>query len=495
MKNNKMRKIYLLILLITLLLGNTFVGCAQHKIEINMPEFAGDTLIFGHYFREQLIIKDSAILGSDGTGYFEGKDILPGGLYTVYLPNKNRFDVLIDKDQHFSITADTSDLVRNTIIKNNIEDELFFNYQKYIMDIRKKIVPIEKRITNPVSSEDSILAKKQLESINIEVTNHIQEILKENPNLFLSKFLLSMKEVEVPEPPRDENCKITDSTFQYRYYKAHYFDNFDISDVRLLRTPFYEKKVLNYLDKMVIPNPDSIYKEVDFLIEKSRTDTFLFKYMVTTLFNHYAQSNLVGMDAVYAYIAEKYYIPEASWADSKFVSELKERVVKLKPLLIGKDAPDIQLVKVSDDHFKQAGNDTLLKKNPYIGEFFNLRKIQAKFIILYFWEADCGHCQKTIPVLHQVYNRLKDKGVEVVSVHMLSGIEGKIKWIDFVNKEKLYGWINAWNPYDFAYREIYDINSSNILYLIDENKKILAKKIDPEQAEQIILNEFKKKNK
>jgi thiol-disulfide isomerase/thioredoxin len=303
-----------------------------------------------------------------------------------------------------------------------------------------------------------------------------------------------MKEVEVPDPPKDQNGNITDSSFQYRYYKTHYFDNFDISDVRLLRTPFYEKKLLGYLEKMIVPVPDSIYKEIDYLIKKSRTDTFLFKYMLATTFNHYANSNLLGMDAIYVYIAEKYFIPEASWVDPKFIQDLKGRIVKLKPLLIGKIAPDVQLVRVSDEHFKMAANDSVLKKNPYAGDFFNLGTVPAKFIILYFWESDCGHCQKTIPVLHKLYEKMKSRGLEVISVNMLSGIEGKVKWINFINSEKLYGWINAWNPYDFSYRDIYDINSSNILYLFDENKKIIAKRINPEQAEQIIMNELKRKN-
>lgn len=484
--------IYLVFNLILVQIG-LFQAYAQHKIEINMPAFAGDTLIFGHYFRESLIVKDSAILDSKGTGYFQGDYMLPAGLYTVYLPNKNRFDLLIDKDQFFSVEADTTDLIRKTRIKDCKENELFFEYQRYITEMRKKAGTIERRIQKPQSPADSMNARKELKILNDEVAGHIKGIINNNPNTFLSVFLKSMKEVEVPDPPRDQKGNVIDSTFQYRYYKAHYFDNFDISDVRLLRTPFYEKKLLGYLEKMIIPVPDSIYKEIDFLIEKSRTDTFLFKYMLTTTFNHYAQSNLLGMDAVYVYIAEKFYIPEAKWSDLKFIEDLKNRVLKLKPLLIGRDAPDVQLVRIQDEHFRMAANDSAIKKNPYVGDFFNLRTIPARFIILYFWESDCGHCQKTIPVLHKLFERMKDKGLEVIAVNMLSGIEGKVKWINFVNSEKLYGWINAWNPYDFSYREIYDITSSNILYLIDENKKIIAKRISPEQAEQIMMDILRKK--
>jgi len=97
--------------------------------------------------------------------------------------------------------------------------------------------------------------------------------------------------------------------------------------------------------------------------------------------------------------------------------------------------------------------------------------------------------------LLSIYERLKSKGVQVIAVHMLSGIPGKEKWVDFITSHNIYGWINAWNPYDFSYREIYDINSSNILYLFDKDKKILAKHISPEQAEQIILEDIRKKEK
>ena len=486
-----MRRIVLLLLVFTLAFCNNAGLFAQHNIQITMPAFAGDTLILGHYFRESLIIQDSAILNSKGQGEFSGKNTLPAGLYLVYLPNKNRFDLLIDKNQKFSIYSDTSDLARKTKITGDTENLLFYQYQKYIADQRDKAGELQKSL-GTASGKDSVEIKKSIDAISKEVFDYVTNLVDSNKETFLSKFLISLKEVEVPDPPRDSNGVVTDSTFQLRYFKTHYFDYFNLSDVRLLRTPFYEKKLTYYLDNLIIPLPDTIFKEVDNFIQLSRADTFLFKYMLTTLFNYYANSKYLAMDAVYAYIAEKYYIPEASWSDKKFIEDLSSRVTKIKPLLIGKPAPDIQLVRVADDHFLMAVEDTSLKKNPYVGEFFNLRNITANYILLYFWEADCGHCKKSIPELHAIYERLKSKGLSVIAVHMLSGIPGKEKWVDFIAANNLYGWINAWNPYDFSYREIYDVNSSNILYLFDRDKNILAKHISPEQAEQIINEEIKK---
>lgn len=463
----------------------------QHKIGIYMPEFAGDTLILGHYFRESMIIQDSAFLDQEGFGDFEGEKSLPPGLYLVYLPNKARFDLLIDKNQFFGISSDTSDLIRNTIIKGDPENIIFYQYQTFIADQREKAIELQKSLKSAAGKSDSTAINDKIGKINKQVFTYVDELVKASKGSWLSKFLYALKEVEVPDPPRDEKGNITDSTFQIRYFKNHYFDYFDLSDVRLLRTPFYEKKFFYYLDNLIVPAPDSVFHEVDRFINLARTDTFLFQYMLTTLFNYYASSKYLGMDAVYVYLAEKYYIPEASWSDRKFIEDLKKRVAKVKPLLVGQPAPDIQLVNVSDDHFLVAAEDTSLKKNPYVGEFFRISSINARYILLYFWESDCGHCKTTIPELFKMYQRLKPDGVRVVAVHMLSGIPGKEKWVDFVHSHELYGWINAWNPYDFSYREKYDVNSSNILYLLDKDKKIMAKHITPEQAEKMILNDMK----
>ena len=168
--------------------------------------------------------------------------------------------------------------------------------------------------------------------------------------------------LQVPDPPRDDKGKIIDSTWQYYYYRNHYFDNFDISDPRLLRTPLYEDKVMTYLTKVIPQIPDSlILVRLIIVIEKSRADSNLFRFMLITLFNYYGKSNIMGMDAVQVHIADKYYIHESWWSDDKFIADLKDRVEKTKPLLIGKIAPDVELMLVPPDHFKSAQTDTALE--------------------------------------------------------------------------------------------------------------------------------------
>jgi thiol-disulfide isomerase/thioredoxin len=248
---------------------------------------------------------------------------------------------------------------------------------------------------------------------------------------------------------------------------------------------------MNYITKVVPQIPDSLIVETDKLIEKSRSDSTLYRYMLITLFNYFGKSNYMGMDAVQIHIAEKYYITDSWWSDSKFIADLKERVEKTKPLLIGKIAPDIELMLVPAEHFMKAQNDTTLKKFPHVGTLIRLSQIEAEYLVLVFWEADCGHCKTAIPKLYEIYeNSLKSKGIKVLAVSTLFGEEGKVKWTDFINSHHLYSWMNAWNPYSYDFKVQYDVLTTP-QFILDKNKKIIAKKIAVEQIEDII-NAYRK---
>jgi thiol-disulfide isomerase/thioredoxin len=252
---------------------------------------------------------------------------------------------------------------------------------------------------------------------------------------------------------------------------------------------------MNYLTKVIPQIPDSINEGIDLLIEESRSDSALFRYMLITLFNHFGKSNLMGMDAIQVHIAEKYYVEEATWSDPEFIDDLKKRIEVIKPLLIGKTAPDMKLLKVPEEHFIDAKNDTALKKYPHAGSFIELHKLNADYIVLLFWEADCSHCKRIVPELYKIYNEtLKDMNVEVLAISTLFGEDGKVKWIDFVNKHEIYNWINAWNPYDYKYKLAYDIKSTPQIFVLDKEKTIIAKKIGAEQVPELIRN-YKKINK
>lgn len=488
---SKIRLIFLLLALIAIPFNSFSEG---YKIKAHVAGLSDTILILGHHYGKSMYADDTIRLNARGEGVFTGREPLPQGMYIVFLPSKDYFDLLVTNDQQFSFSTDTADLVGRMVITDCPETEAFAAYQKFMVERSKEARTIKEKRDKATTEEDKKALAAEMDGLNARVKDHLASEVDKYKGTFYSKFLLATKEVEVPDPPKDANGNILDSAFQYNYFVRHFFDNFDLSDIRMLRTPLYEQQLMYYLDKVVIQIPDSLIKACDYLIETSRADTNLFRYMLITVFNKYVQSNIMGFDAIFVHLAEKYYIPEARWSDRKFIDDLKDRVLKAKPTLIGNKAPEFLMLVVPAEHFLEAANDTAAHSNPHAGYFMNLSQVQADYTVLVFWEADCGHCKKAVPKLHTEYKEIKAMGAEVVAVNMLSGTEGKQKWVDFVNQHQLYDWMNVWNPYDYKHKILYDVSSTPRVFVLDKSKKIIAKNIGVEQIKEVIGFYSKKNN-
>src|ERR1700755_717152 len=82
-----------------------------YQIDVTLKPFKNSKVYLGYYYGEVRALADSAILDGQSKGKFRGKEPLPGGIYFVVSPSKQiLFELLIDKDQRFSIAADSTKL-------------------------------------------------------------------------------------------------------------------------------------------------------------------------------------------------------------------------------------------------------------------------------------------------------------------------------------------------------------------------------------------------
>jgi len=115
----------------------------------------------------------------------------------------------------------------------------------------------------------------------------------------------------------------------------------------------------------------------------------------------------------------------------------------------------------------------------------SLYDIEKDFTILYFWEPNCGHCKEATPKLKTFYDKQRDYTIEIFAV---CTTDEKDLWSKYIEDNKLT-WINGWDPerlthYDFYY----NVQSTPIVYILDRNKKIIAKKLAVEDIEGYIDN-------
>jgi thiol-disulfide isomerase/thioredoxin len=317
------------------------------------------------------------------------------------------------------------------------------------------------------NNKDSIaLIKNKLESLNKEVEKYKLDYVKANPGTFMAHFFLAMKEPDLPEAPVKADGK-RDSVYLYRWYKDHYWDNTDLTDEGLLRTPFFHSKIVLYFDKVLVQHPDSLILAVDKFIEKVRPNKEMFKYFVWYLTNWAENSKIMTYDKIFVHMVETYYMTgQAYWINPTVLENLTKRAKQLKPLLIGQPAPNLVML------------DTSLRPVSLMG-------IKAKYTVIYFWDPECGHCKTESPKLSTFYKEKKDKyGIEVFAVCSDTNM---VKMKDYINKNK-FNWINANGPRTLTqnYHDLYDIRSTPVVYLLDEKKTIIAKKLAVDQLEDFI---------
>ncbi len=472
-----------------LLFLTVFSAFAQgYEITVTVKNLTGP-LILGHYYvkNDGMYSDDTTVLDKAGKGVFKGNKKLAPGLYFLYTGH-SKFDILIGNDaQRFSISTDTLDFINKTQISGSVDNQVFFDFQKFNAERGTKFMQLNEQIQVATTDGEKNKIYSEMQALQKERLDYLQKQIDTHPGLYVSKFLTTLVPIEtkVPEPPRNAAGQITDSSYVYRWYRVHFFDDLNIFDPDMLRVPFYEDKLMKYITEAIPQYPDTICAEADKILAKAKANDDIFRVVLVTLFNHYVQSNIMVHENVWVHLADKWYIPYGSFGDNaKYISDLKKQVELKKPNLIGNYAPPMeQLMSLPPDHFKAAPMDTAIKFDLHAGTMINdFRKtVKAKYTAILFWDYSCSHCKKVIIDLHKVYEEYKDKGLQVITVQTVVSKEAKGKWIDYVNENDLLDWINAWSPYNAKYRDLYDISQTPIIYLLDENDKIIAKKLVPEQ--------------
>jgi peroxiredoxin len=435
----------------------------------NLPE--GTRCQLCYYYGEKQYIKDSAKANKKGEVIFEGKEKLDQGVYLFVPGNQTYFDFLVDGPQHFTLETDSArkDYINKMKVKGSTENELFFGYQRFMLKKQKDAEPLREQYkTITKDNKDSLkLIQDKLAAMGEEVKTFQKDLIKNNPTSFVTKFLKAMEEPEIPEAPLLANGK-KDSTFAYRYYKAHYFDNFDLADDRMLRTPIFHSFIKKYIDNLTVPLPDSINASLDVMIDKAKPNKEMFKYLVWYFTYTYETSKYMGMDAVFVHLVDRYYkTNQTDWLDSTQMAKIITASDGYKRVLIGRQAPSINMKDST-------------------GKYIPLYDLKAKYTVVVFWDHGCGHCKKAMPILSEQYKtKLKDMGVEVYAIETENQPE---EWKKFI-REHEFNWINVHETDDY-YRafakQSYNINSTPMIFVLDEQKVIKAKKVDPEQIVNIV---------
>jgi hypothetical protein len=131
-----------------------------------------------------------------------------------------------------------------------------------------------------------------------------------------------------------------------------------------------------------------------------------------------------------------------------------------------------------------------------------LYAVNADFIIICFWDPTCGHCKEVIPSLDSIFQaKWKLQGVKIYAVKTEGSNE---EWRSFIHDHRLYDWIHVYQlPSQQStetasgkpgFRQLYDVYQTPMLYLLDKEKRIIAKKLSYIQMDEVLQLKLKNKS-
>jgi len=189
------------------------------------------------------------------------------------------------------------------------------------------------------------------------------------------------------------------------------------------------------------------------------------------------------MDAVFVHMVENYYITkQCDWVDSTQLVKIADRAQKIAPNLIGRKASE----------FLDLNGRPFMKDTS--GFLHTLQEVNADYTVLVFFGPTCGHCKKEIPKIKHDIDSLTGAGYDIKTFSVATEFDKK-EWKKFINAQKIGDWINVadinhdeeGNPYVSSdWHGDYNIYSTPVIYLLDKEKKIIAKRITHTQIVEII---------
>jgi len=447
--------------IITLICITFTLKAEGYRISVRWEGIKDTSVFLAHYFDTKIYVNDTITLDKNGKGIFKGEKKLHEGLYVLYLNEKVYFDFLVGADQEFLMTTNNADVVKDLKIEGSKESENFLTYQ----NVLRKNGSLKNELTSKYKQAEDVDKKRiqvEIDSVDHFIKTFITDELNKYPGTMYSVFLKTSDYVQAPEPAVSKDDPKYDSISWFHYYnfnRDHFFDHVDFSDERILYTPLINQKLDSYFNKILIQLPDSVIPQALKIIDRSRKSKLVFQFVSQFLLNNGLQSKVMGMDALFVCIADSVYLNgDATWADSTTLAKINEEAYLTRQNLIGKKAPEMIMENME-------------------GEYESMHQLQSTYTILAFWEPSCGHCKKEIPDLYNnVYLKYIDQNIDCFVVNI---DDDKKEWSEFVDKNQLTGWHHVWDPTNQSrFRFKYNVKTTPLLYLLDKDKKIIAKRID-----------------
>jgi hypothetical protein len=250
------------------------------SIQLGLEENKNDTVLLAHYYNGNILVNDTLVTDQNGMAIIEGAESLPQGIYTLYFDAQKQLDFLIGKDHKLIIQEKNGKLK----VSGSTESVRFQAYVDFLNERKKQAGNLQERLNQLSEQADSVsLIKQQLRVLDDEVEKRWQQEAENAAGSFYGKFAASNIRVTIDEDEIPAEVLANDSllwAFKYNFNKNHYWDHFDLYDIRMWRTPTIQSRLNEYFNKVLAQTADSVLPSAIQIIEASNGQPEIFQNLV-----------------------------------------------------------------------------------------------------------------------------------------------------------------------------------------------------------------------
>ncbi len=446
-----MRKI--LLLTINILLSFSVFATENHflliKIDVKSPlnpiltkfQNGNETII------DTLKINDNAI-------YFNFTNEDYTGIYRIYFSSKNYLNFIYNYED-IEFKTSFGNLYDSLQVINSVENKVYFKYLKKKSNFENKQRAVYQCL-NIYAKQDAFYDEvvEEIKRLDLVFTEYILEVNKQYPGTLVSKI------VNFEHRPSINLKNNFDE--QIQSLKDHFFNLSDFKDPVLLNTPFFQQKILSYLK--LFKNPllnneqqnDEFKKAVKSILTMAEANEKIYTFTLDVLFKEFLRTN---NEELQLYLAQNNSL-ENVCVNLETYEELLEKMSGIQRVAVNNFSPDFTI------------NDIYEKE-------INLYKLNYDYTLIVFWATWCPHCTELLPKLKDIYDNQLEKKLEIIAVSLDQDknqftneiIKGQYNWINYTSFE---GW-------DDALTKLYAVYATPTMFLLDNNKKIIAKPLTIEK--------------
>ena len=372
---------------------------------------------------------------------FQFKGTYGEGLYALGLTPSNMAIIAMDNAETETVFAiqgarwDSGIIcskgARNILWFEYVRKENEFNAKKKSLNIRWK------------KDKDST-AEKELSDLENSFNTYQLECVQRDKQSIKSSFVSQL--IDWKREPSKE--------------KAHYWDNINFSDARLVHTTVLNDRIQNFMRQFSKGTESGFIDCIGLLTEKAHANDRVYEFVLNEMLTGFYES---GMENITLYLMDN-FINDGSCGDDNFSNVIKRNAESIERVSVGKTPPNITGTDLNN-------------------VAFDLKKTCAanQYTLLVFWSSWCSHCKTEAPKIAKLSKDFAGK---------------KIAFVGYSVDNDANAWKQAVTEREFTFTNLcgmrgweskgakdYRITKTPAFFILDKNMRIVSKPRTTEEIE------------